>query len=200
MKTHTAYIAIGLGFAAGLLWFLGRSPSSPQHETAADGPYPFAIIEDMHSRHFTVDGTLLHELNVKQTEQYQRFDPLTRQPLAADMGYALMIEPELRLFSAQNVTWTIHARQGEAENDGSELDLLRSVKATHTTDDGSQLTLTTEQLHIDLQSQTAHSSHAVRVESPQGVIEGIGLEANLKTSSLKLLSNVHGTYFAPAPN
>lgn len=198
MRSNTVYLAVGLGIAGALLWFWGRSPTSSPSSITPDGPYPFAIVEQMHARHFTVDGELLHELHVQQTEQYQRFDPLTRKPLAADMGYSLMTEPKLKLFDDEKVTWTIYAQKGEAENDGSELDLLYAVKATRLTDDGSLLTLTTEQLHVDLASQKARSTHLVRVESPQGVIEGVGLQADLKTNSLKLLSNVHGVYFPSA--
>ncbi|MEP7275630.1 MAG: LPS export ABC transporter periplasmic protein LptC [Betaproteobacteria bacterium] len=56
------------------------------------------------------------------------------------------------------------------------------------------LTLTTEYLHVIPKQDRAETDRAVTIREPRGIIEGVGLELDNKTKTLKIKSKVTGSF------
>ena len=56
------------------------------------------------------------------------------------------------------------------------------------------VTLTTSALHVTTKEQRVQTREAVTIEDPRGIIRGKGLEFDNKSKTVRLKSNVSGTF------
>lgn len=87
--------------------------------------------------------------------------------------------------------WTAHSDSGWVSKKGEEVRLARAVALDGPIVAGvDQIHLRTEQLTVLPQPQTAHSDLLVTMTRGASILLGTGMNANLKTNRLELLSKV----------
>lgn len=176
-------------------------------------PEPMSLFSDVPEQaeepdYYTVNSTF-REYN----EQGVLSRTLTSQRLLhyPDSERATLEQPELASFSADGLpAWTARAEEGILEGDGERFQLNRQVvvRQRSATDGAAQadtrradaFVLHTEQLTVDLEKDQAFSREAVRLESAEGTTRAVGLEADLKNNSIRLLSQVRSEYRADSPD
>ena len=87
--------------------------------------------------------------------------------------------------------WTAHSEAGWVSAKGDVVKLSRAVALDGPIIPGQEQThMRTEQMTVHPQPQTAHSDLLVTVTRGASILRGTGMNANLKTSYLELLSKV----------
>jgi LPS export ABC transporter protein LptC len=96
---------------------------------------------------------------------------------------------------ADDTAWTLSAATAKYSRDGSRVDLAGEVAVRSSPADGSRpVTILTDKLLFSPDTSTAESSEAVEIHVGDWQLQGVGLRALLKEDSLKLESEVHGTF------
>ena len=96
-----------------------------------------------------------------------------------------------------DVAWSISAASGSTPKDGSRLDLAGTVEVRSVPTDGSEpRIISTESLRFWPDTSKVETDAPVRFRLGDWHIDAVGLRADLKGDTLKLESQVNGT-FAP---
>jgi LPS export ABC transporter protein LptC len=96
---------------------------------------------------------------------------------------------------SDEAAWSISAATATYAKDGSQLDLRGAVEIRSTpTDDADPVTITTERLLFSPDSSSAESDGTVAIRVGDLQLRAQGLSADLKGDTLRLESQVHGTF------
>ena len=139
---------------------------------------------------YTLDDYHLVVLNKEGAESFSSDGPyLARDPYSETLS---LNQPRFNFPSRDGKgSWTAGSDSGWVSAKGDEVRLARSVvldgPVVPKTD---QTHLRTEQLTVHPQPQTAHSDLLVTVTRGASILRGTGMNANLKTNRLELLSKV----------
>jgi lipopolysaccharide export system protein LptC len=101
--------------------------------------------------------------------------------------------PRMSLVTSEGGTWHIQARAGQIHADGSNVDLYGDVKLNGELA-GSPAVIGTSIISYDTRSEIARTHAPVTLSTNGGTLGATGLIANLKESSVRLESNVHGIF------
>jgi lipopolysaccharide export system protein LptC len=78
--------------------------------------------------------------------------------------------------------------------------LQQQVSLVRPAADGKQpIVITTRDVAVRPNEGFAETAAAVRAETPNGVLEGVGLKAYFREEKIRLLSQVRGSYVPPKP-
>lgn len=177
-------ILVVLVAAAALSWWWSQNGEMPHMGVVPTGgnesDYSFKglTVSDMGP-----GGDLVHTLAADELDHYPAQES------------SLLTEPRMAFYEAGNKTWDIAAHSGVAmESDRSVL-LNGDVRVDYAGSvPGQGFVLYTEQLRVWPDDRRAETDQAVRIVQASGVIDSVGLKAELDTSRLFLLSQVRGTY------
>lgn len=158
--------------------FLDR-PAASVDESAIDY---YAI--NAHSVQFLPDGKLQYEMTADKVE-HMKVSEIT-----------LLTKPDLQMYRGTEFPWHVQSERGEVNPDGSEVELIDSVRVARTDQKNRATIVTSSRMTVFPQKQFAQTQQAVRIEAGGGVSTGVGMKANLKDSRINLLSNVRGQYEA----
>jgi lipopolysaccharide export system protein LptC len=124
-------------------------------------------------------------------EHYQR-NPRLQGPF----DYTLIAQPLITFYGddPEAEPWRLSASEGRSDAEGSLITLDRAVRAWKTTADEQLLELTTERLIVKPGEQYAETDKAVKMRSPQGVTDAVGMRALMEEDRVELLSEVRGRY------
>jgi lipopolysaccharide export system protein LptC len=119
-----------------------------------------------------------------------------------DDDSAELVSPRLALSETGRPTMTITADRGRIEGGREQGDFIGNVRVTRAasdrpSDDGSPsgpVTLHTESLHVLTKEQRVQTDKPVTIEEPRGIIRGRGLEFDNKAKTVRLKSQVSGTF------
>ena len=92
--------------------------------------------------------------------------------------------------------WHVQSERGEVNPDGTEVELIDSVRVSRTDEHNRNLLITTTRMTVFPQKQYAQTEQAVRIDGAGGVTTAKGMKAYLKDGRMNLLSNVRGQYEA----
>jgi LPS export ABC transporter protein LptC len=130
-------------------------------------------------------GHIIYRLNA------ERIDELPGEARLRLAGVRVAYEP------AAETPWGISASTASAPKDGSLLELVGSVEVRSSPVDGSRpVTITTEKLQFRPDTSRVESDELVDIRIGDWRLHGMGLNTDLKGHTLRLESQVHGT-FAP---
>jgi len=101
--------------------------------------------------------------------------------------------PHLTLFQSSGPPWLVVAARGRIIDGGKEVVLSGGVRMDHDAQ-GTTMTLTTDHLLLRPKQRYAETDAAVTVTTPQGRVDAVGMQADMATQRLQLLSKVRGTY------
>jgi lipopolysaccharide export system protein LptC len=176
-------IPLVLAGAAALSWWwseVGEMPrlgAPPAGETESDYSFRDLAVSEMGP-----DGGLTHTLSADELEHYP------------DRASSLLVRPRLAFYQDGGKTWDIAARSGVVEESDRSVLLSGDVRVDYGAAQGRGFELYTEELRVWPDARRAETEKAVKIVQSAGVIESIGLKAELDTRRLSLLSQVRGVY------
>ena len=103
--------------------------------------------------------------------------------------------PIAEFVNQQKDTWIVTSEQGETHGKGHVILLTDNVVISRKDDDKTELLTST--LTLDTNKSTAYTDAAVKMISPYGETNSIGLHATLEDKTINLHSRVKGHYDAP---
>ncbi|WP_439133188.1 LPS export ABC transporter periplasmic protein LptC [Pseudomaricurvus sp.] len=164
--------------------FLPQKPETPK-----TSKHPSNIVHNAVRRRFDENGQLSSVFVASETRYYQK-NPKRRT--AKD--YADLTAPKLTMYSVDKPPTTIVSNTGKARNNGNLVQLWGDVHITRTDTLGQSSELTTPYLVVKPERQYAETDKPVIITSPGNTTHAVGMEAYLKTDTIKLLSNVRGIH------
>ena len=108
----------------------------------------------------------------------------------------LLTNPDMNIYRGTEFPWHVTSKRGEVNPDGTEVELIDSVRVARTDDKKRETVITTSRMTVFPQKQYAQTEQDVRIDGAGGVSTGKGMKAYLKESRIHLLSNVRGQYEA----
>lgn len=184
---------------------LMRDPPEPEEA------FPQAYMIQSETRRFNTEGQLHHQL---LSERANHFQPSPQGASAQD--YSEIQKPDITVYDQSEdeadaradgngianetgneeqrpAPWRLTADWGHSNAGADRIRLWDNVRAWQETDDG--LTeLTTPELFIEPARQFAETDKAVKMRSPEGRHQAVGMRADLEKDYIELLSEVRGTY------
>lgn len=106
-----------------------------------------------------------------------------------------IIMPKAHFIENEQDTWLITSQHGKTHGKGEQILLTGDVVITRV--DNDDIKLETEELTLNTENNTAYTNEAVKIASPYGATNSVGLHATLKDETINLHSKVKGQYDAP---
>ena len=133
---------------------------------------------------FMPDGKLQYEMTSDKVEHMKATE------------ITLLTNPDMNIYRGTEFPWHVTSKRGEVNPDGTEVELIDSVRVARTDDKNRDTVITTSRMTVFPQKQYAQTEQDVRIDGAGGVSTGKGMKAYLKESRIHLLSNVRGQYEA----
>lgn len=137
-----------------------------------------------HSVQYLPDGKLQYEMTSDKVEHVKASE------------VTLLTNPDLNMFRGTEFPWHVQSERGEVNPDGTQVELIDSVRITRFDEKNRKTLITTTRMTVFPQQQYAQTDQPVRIDGAGGVSTGNGMKAYLKESRIHLLSNVRGQYEA----
>jgi lipopolysaccharide export system protein LptC len=154
-------------------------PAAQVDESAIDY---YAI--NARSVQYLPDGKLQYEMTSDKVEHLKATE------------VTLLTKPDLQMYRGTAFPWHVQSERGEVNPDGTEVELIDSVRISRTDEKNRNLLITTTRMTVFPQKQYAQTDQDVRIDGAGGVTTGKGMKAYLKDGRMNLLSNVRGQYEA----
>jgi lipopolysaccharide export system protein LptC len=170
-------------------WLLETVQSALQQDTANGHQGPVMYIDDFLA-------TRMDNLGVRQ---YTLAAPhLVELP---NQQGTRVEHPVMNVFKAGQIRdWIIRAENGWMSANNDLIKLQQQVSLVRPAADGKQpIVITTRDVAVRPNEGFAETAAAVRAETPNGVLEGVGLKAYFREEKIRLLSQVRGSYVPPKP-
>ncbi len=134
------------------------------------------------STQFQVDGKLAHSMTSDKLEHLSSSD------------ITLLTNPDLLLYRGTELPWHVQSLRAEVAPEGSQVELIDSVRVARTDAKGRPTILTTSRLTVFPDKEYAQTEQAVRIEAANGVTTAQGMKAYLNDGRMLLQSNVRGQH------
>jgi len=188
VKARRVTLLLILLAAAVALWVwrggLGRQAAEAPDADAAPAAYDYKAHEVV-LRQIGPDGQLQFQVEAREITQ------LPDGRISAQ-GLTLYHDPPGSKPGGPN-RWTLTADSGELPAEGGVVTLAGQVRARGKWGGRTSVTFATGHLRYDMAKQEFSSDDLVRITLGDTIIEGRGLRANVKTSTLELERETHGT-------
>jgi LPS export ABC transporter protein LptC len=189
-KTYLLAAVFVVALAAMAAWLVGTGRSTTQavatEADSTDAAYDYDA-RDVVVRQMGPDGALQYELVAKQVTQQPRNGRITASELVMHHDPAGTTPGGPR-------RWTLTADRADLPEAGNVISLQGKVRAQgRLKDTQAPVTMLTEQLDYNLDTQDFASDRVVKVAWAAGTFQARGLRANIKSGDLALQSDVHGT-------
>ncbi|MFC6336233.1 LPS export ABC transporter periplasmic protein LptC [Pseudomonas sp. CCM 7891] len=184
IRNFLIFAVIALLFAAVGYWnisperFLDQ-PVAKVNEGAID-----YYATNAYSVQFLPDGKVQYEMTADKVEHLKVSE------------VTLLTKPDLNLYRGTEFPWHVTSERGEVNPDGTEVELIDSVRVARTDAKNRNTLITSSRMTVFPQKQYAQTEQDVRIDGAGGVSTGKGMKAYLKESRIHLLSNVRGQYEA----
>lgn len=152
--------------------------------------FPSVYLVNSYTREYNQHGKLSFEFRAAHFRHYQA-NPGQQQ----SSDYALIDKPAITLHSKDaDSPWYITADSAHSNFDGSIITLSQNVHAWQKIDNASRNELKTEQLILEPNKKYAETDKAVTISNPGNIVNGVGMQAFLKSNIIKLLSRVKSVH------
>ena len=158
--------------------FLDKPPVS-----TAENPIDW-YATNTHTIQYLPDGKVQYEMTSDKVEHLKATE------------VTLLTNPDLNLYRGTEFPWHVTSKRGEVNPDGTEVELIDSVRVARTDAKNRDTVITSSRMTVFPQKQYAQTEQDVRIDGAGGVSTGKGMKAYLKESRIHLLSNVRGQYEA----
>ncbi|WP_407312230.1 LPS export ABC transporter periplasmic protein LptC [Pseudomonas sp. nanlin1] len=136
------------------------------------------------SKQFLPDGGLQYEMTADKVEHLKASE------------VTQLTKPDMQLYRGSVYPWHVQSERGEVNPDGTEVELIDSVRVARTDQKQRATVITTSRMTVFPQKQYAQTEQNVRIDGAGGVSTAKGMKAYLNDSRINLLSNVRGQYEA----
>ena len=191
-----AYVLV-LAIIAGA-YFIGSAGRGDNTSTVTTLPDPGYAAMDAQVIETGYDGRERYRLNAKVIRQQGESGAIDLETL--DMDYhpgaqgALPGEKPRAEKSAAEV-WHLRSDRGQVRADGDDVELTGNVEVTgQAPGSGAPLLLTTEKLRINTPTEFIETDQPVKLRWAGHKLDALGMQADLKAGTLRLESDVHGTF------
>lgn len=188
MKHNWIYISLvaTLVISVVVLWETPPRILIPFGAEGEGARFPYAVIENAHSKHFDPDGNLSYEF-VASTLRHFRLD-LSR---VSEGDYTSLESPKLTLYT-DGQPWYVTADHGELGERGTLLTLWPNVRIWQEENAGQITELMTTRLEIRPGEKVVSTDAEVKISSPQGRLDALGMRVDLENKRIELLNRVRG--------
>jgi len=178
-----------------LAFVLGRGGNTPgvagRREEAPAFKYNF-VAQDVNVRQTGNDGKLQYRLEAQRVEQRPEDNRISATNLTAHYD-STGETPDAGAAAAGSGNWKLTADNATLPEDGKLLQLRGSVRVTGQPPAATApVTITTNSLDYDTQTQEITSREKVDMLMGEQHLQGLGLQANIRLSTLRLETQVHG--------
>ena len=201
--TFLIVAVVGLYF----IWEKAPIGVSQDIETTSEELFPRNYLTGVNIAQFRADGSLDFRFASERVEYYQR-DAQSKH----EDDYALVDAPRITFYQVNNDAtatntdanrpnlpeWYLTAEQGRAIQNFKLVELSGAVNLWQPETSDYDISIETSHLHLDTESQFAHTSEPVIMHHTNAVLRGDGLEAKLADQILTILSNGQ-TVYEPTP-
>ena len=169
-----------------MLWMVFSS--SDATEKSSSQPAEYGDTSDYSMTNFTM--TILDENG--QASRIIKGQKIAHYPQA---DITKITFPIAQFIEKQKDTWLMTSESAETTGKGNEILLLDNVIITRT--DNHEVKLHTSRLNLDTIKNTVYTTEAVKMITPYGETNSVGLHAKLSDKTISLNSRVKGQYDAP---
>jgi lipopolysaccharide export system protein LptC len=134
------------------------------------------------STQFQLDGKLANSMTSDKLEHLKSSD------------ITLLSNPDLLLYRGTELPWHVRSLRAEVAPEGTQIELIDSVRVARIDAKGRPTILTTSRLTVFPDKEYAQTKQAVRIEAANGVTTAQGMKAYLNDGRMLLLSNVRGQH------
>lgn len=175
---------IAILFAAVGYWNISPQRFLEQPPVAIDeGAIDYYAL-NARSVQYLPDGKLQYDMTADKVEHLKASE------------VTLMTKPDMHLYRGTLFPWHVQSERGEVNPDGTEVELIDSVRVTRTDDQNRTTIITSSRMTVFPQKQYAQTEQVVRIDGAGGVTTAKGMKAYLDEGRMNLLSNVRGQYEA----
>ncbi len=180
-KLKTLIVTISIILMIALVWFLIGTDFSLLHKSKP-GHYD-SFMTNVH-------GIKLDKLGNPHSELYS---PNMKHYLKNDTTIA--VKPKFIFYSKDGPPWHVKADHGKATNGDKLIYLWGNVYMRQLPGPGSHdATITTTSATLYPDRSYAETDQPVTVRQPGSIMHGVGMQANLKKGTIKILSKTKGMY------
>ena len=184
MNRVTLAIIALFGTALFLYWQV-QSKTDEQTLDVSAGERPNYIIDDLRSTEYNEAGFINNKVTAKHMEHFE------------DASMTYFTEPVYLIYPDDGqAQWRLSAAKGSHNNLTSKVSLENNVIIDSISPEEPIQTLSTSYLELTLDNMIMTSDEIIHVTGNEFVIQGTGLYADLNAQSVKLISQVEGTYDA----
>jgi len=151
----------------------------------ADKTRPDSYMENVSGARFDEQGNLKDELIAPHLLHFSEGDTTD------------VTSPHLIIYNADSTgqPWHVTSNYGKALDGVNSIELWDNVKLRQPESaDNAEIIMTTTQITIYPKTQFAHTDQPVKVIQLGSVVNSVGLDADIKTGTIKLLKEAHGKY------
>jgi lipopolysaccharide export system protein LptC len=183
-RFSAAFPLLLVAVLAAMSYWLERTvqgPSAPRDgSTRHDPDY---IVQNFVVHQLGPGGIAVHQLDAKRMLHYPDDDTTHLE------------QPTLQRYDQGRLALKIKAQSAQVSSEGKTIDFHDGVEAVRlATPEHSELTMTTDYLHVVPDDDFASTDRPVVIVDANTKATAVGLELDNKAKTLKLMSNVRGTY------
>lgn len=186
-RLTTAFPLVLVALLAALTYWLDRTVQPPA--TPRDGSMrhdPDYVVEKIVAVQLSPQGVRLHQLEADRMIHYP------------DDDTTHLVAPRFLKYEGERLALSIVANRALVSSEGKIVDFNEQVRATRPAEGKhSELVLTTEHLRVIPDDDFARTDSPVFIADANTKLHGVGLELNNKAKTVKLMSNVRGSYVRP---
>ena len=188
LNRNTVYLTLAALLIIVLLYFgeTQKNPLIPQQESEERFPYAFA--ENARTSHYSIEGELDYTFEAEMLEYYRQ-----KNDDESIEEFTIVTLPKVVIYM-ENEPWFIDAKEGLYNEHENKLILWNDVVVKQIGETGKDTELLTQRLEIYPEEKLAETREPVKITSPWGQIEAVGMRVDLAARKIKLLSNVRGTH------
>ena len=141
------------------------------------------------------DGRERYRLNAKVIRQHSENGVIDLETLKMDYHPDAQGNVPGEKPSATNEIWHLKSDRGQVRADGDDVQLTGNVEVTgHAPGSGAPLVLSTDNMRINTPTEYIETSAPVKLTMAGHDLHAIGMQADLKAGTLRLESDVHGSF------
>ena len=183
MTYKGVFLSITLSLIVGIAGWMTLSYHPQSVEPPDEGPLPDAFMEEVSAVTMDKQGKPSMRLVTPKLVHYTKED------------VTHFISPQLTLYRKSPEPWYITSKSGRATNGTDNVDFWDNVVIQHAADIGAPATvIKTITLTVHPNKQTAETPAAITLVQPNAIITATGMNADMNSGDIKLLSQARGEY------
>lgn len=201
-KNRLYLLLIAMGIASiMMMWDSSENVITPPKSAPAP-QIPYAFAENAATRYFGEDGVLEYAFTADRLEHFrvESADTLTAEE------YTLVAHPHFVIYQ-EATPWHLESVEGKLTRSNEQITLWDTVRIWQEIGDDNSLEtppserdaseLSTEKLFINPVEKVAYTEEPVKIATPYGVINAVGMTANFKNRKIELHHRVQATHRIP---